>query len=336
MAAELVADSVLEHAGATPVDDAYIAQARNRSVVDQSAHCLTGFLSAPTADVDFLRNVGRGGGADANRRRFRVGSNVRLQAGERNPHALSGAAGDLRHLALDFDDRAADAECRRLDGIADGERRDDRERLLERVELAFGACRVLARGAEEAVTGLLSLPAGRRRALDRLLLAAGRADLLPERCELGAGGGEIGVRLRDRSFALDGGRGSHALDLCGERGLALSRQLGRRLRISVLVECGRPFCDCCSLGGFRLGEQGGDPMSLRCDRPLRVRNDLGVETESLGRPERMRGTSAADDDPVERLVRFRVDRGRGVCGGSDGAGPAGVARRYDQLERDPR
>jgi hypothetical protein len=136
---------------------------------------------------------------------------------------------------VDLDDRAADAECGSLDRIADGERRGDRGRLLERVELALGACSMLARAPEAAVASPFCVARGRRRTLDRLLTAAGLAHFLAERGQLGARVCEVRPRLHDRALAFGSGRCLHPLDLRGERRFAPPRLLGRRPRGPVLA-----------------------------------------------------------------------------------------------------
>ena len=126
MPVELVAHGRPDRAGAAAVDDAHLGEPGERGVVDERAHGLARLLRARAADVELVGDVAARAREHRHRRLGRVartvGLRVGLQAGERDADALAAAADHLRLVAVDLRDRAAQAERRSRDGIADGER----------------------------------------------------------------------------------------------------------------------------------------------------------------------------------------------------------------------
>jgi hypothetical protein len=109
-----------------------------------------------------------------------------MQARERDTNALATAADHLGLVAVDLGDRAAKTERRSSHWIADGERRGERRRLVERAQPVLDSRGARRCGAQTAISLALGTSGRGRRVARRFSLrAACGADLLAQSLELG-------------------------------------------------------------------------------------------------------------------------------------------------------
>ena len=125
MAVELVADRRAHGSRAAAVDDTDRREAGERGVVDERPDGLARLLRALTAHVELVGDVAARSRDDpdaASRLSSRSRRADGTQLRERQAQPMTGRADHLGLVALDRRDRAADAERRRLDGVARRER----------------------------------------------------------------------------------------------------------------------------------------------------------------------------------------------------------------------
>ena len=109
-----------------------------------------------------------------------------------------------------------------------------------------------------------------------MVATPGAPDLVPERAQLGPGFGEP-ARPRRRRLALVRGRSSHPLDLDRECALALVCGRSGRDRVGARLGRGLVLRHRRAVGRLGLGEQLGDPQTLRHDPLARIADDVAVE-----------------------------------------------------------
>ena len=226
---ELVADGGAHGAGAAAVDDPDGREPGERGVVDERPDGLARLLRALTAHVELVGDVAARGRDDPHGCLGSVALATRrgTQLRERQAQPVAGRADHFGLVALDRRDRAADAERRRLDGVAGRERPAERQRLVERAQRLLRPRGAGGRGAEPAVAVPFGANRRGRRRPPRFPLAPARhVDLLAQRSQLLARRCEVALRLGGRALALAGRRRAHGFDLGLERRLALAR--GRR------------------------------------------------------------------------------------------------------------
>ena len=210
VAVELRAHGGAHGAGAAPVHDLDLGQAREVGVVDELAHGFARLVGALAAQVEQARRVRhrrrphahRGLGVARRPRALGVG----LELLEGHVHAHRPAL-DERHAVDDLGDHAAQAERPRAHGVAGlrarasgapARRAPRRSRVRRRWRVRVG-------GAEPAVAVGLGRAFRRTRSLaPPALLAARRAQLLAQRLELAAVRGEVALRVEAGAFALLG------------------------------------------------------------------------------------------------------------------------------------
>ena len=255
---------------------------------------------------------------------------------------LAGGADHLGVVALDREDRAVDAEIRRLDRVAGCERACERQRLVELPDRTLGARGPLCGGSETPVA-LRLVPSE----------PPGLADLRAQRLELRPRLGEVALRVGGGTLALCRGGCLHRLDLGFELSLSLAHVAAQALRLGALRGCRarghlgdraasarsdprRALVDGGPLCCLRLGEQLLDPEPLGCDELASRGDDARIQPQPLCDLECVRRSRPAKRDPVERGVRVRIEAGARVRDALAGARPFLQLRVVRRHERQPR
>ena len=150
-------------------------------------------------------------------------------------------------------------------GSPDGERRRRRQRA-QGAQRLLGAPAALGGRAEAAVAIALGLAGFVKRRSPLALAAAGGADLLAQRLELGPRLGEVALGLEQRGLARRRGRGAHLLVSASSSRLALARARGERLRLEPLALGRVARLGRAPLGLLGLGQQRrrAEPLPGRC------------------------------------------------------------------------
>ena len=244
---------------------------------------------------------------------------------------LSAHADHLGLVALDRGDRAADAEVRRLDRVARRERAGERQRAAERAQRLLGPRRANGCLAETAVA---VAPPWLPPRPDALLQATGRADLLAQRGQLGAGVGELRRRPRPGPTRARA-RPRHARARSRRRAPAPAP---RAASVSAAPRRARPRPPTAVAAAARSAASASASRSAMRSRSgatpgARVGDDGRVEAQALRGRERVRRPGPAEGDAVERLVRLGIERRRRVRHAVGGARPLlqlGVVRGHDR------
>jgi len=240
VAVELLAHRVADCSGAPAVDDADLMKPGERGVVDERPDRLAGLLCARAPEVELVRHVaarahGDTHAASARRLLGAVAAHVRTEPVDRDPHALSARAHDLGLGSVDRRDRAAEPDRSRFDGIADGERCEERRRFFELAQRLVGASGPRrGRGQMTVAIPFGACGARRRRAARLLLAAAGNADLLSQSPQLGTRSSQIAFRLGHRELSCSPGGCAHLADLLVEFVGALLRLLAETASLGAL------------------------------------------------------------------------------------------------------
>ena len=192
MPVELVPHGRPHRARSTAVDDADAGQAGEGRVVDERPHRLPRLLRPLPAHVELVRHVTARHRHHLDRLLgLRLTLTGRTEAAERDPDALTGGADHLGVVAFDREDRAVDAELRRLDRVAGCERACERQRLIELPDRTLCARGPLRGGAETPVA-LRLVPSE----------PPGLPDLRAQRLELRPRLGEIALRVGGSTLAF--------------------------------------------------------------------------------------------------------------------------------------